>query len=102
MVVTHEKTNGEMEERKEKEKILVWEKERNRMMMMKTRHDRTYRRPQGNEEIEKREVLFTKLRGVCHHPVLVVSLVYHLRRGGNCPRMSIECPVRDRTATLSQ
>ena len=28
MVVTHEKTNGEMEERKEKEKILVWEKER--------------------------------------------------------------------------
>ena len=89
---------------REKEKILVWEKERKKEN--DDDEDEARQNPQKDagkrRESKKRDVLFTKLMGVCHHPVLVVSLVYHLRRGGNCPRMSIECPVRDRAATLSR
>ena len=64
--MTHEKTNGEMEERKGKRETSSLgerKKERKRMMMMKTRHDRTHRRTQGNEENRKKRSSFYEAEG---------------------------------------
>ena len=100
--MTHENTNGEMEERKgkrENSSLGERKKERKRMMMMKTRHDRTTEGRRETKRIEKREVLFTKLRGGLSPPgsCCFAGLPLTARRqlSPNVNRMSRQRPNRN-------